>query len=158
MDLDTTPGRDRTDSNSSLLQPPKSHSGKTAGNCEITNLFSAPRQTKTRKIFLFLAFWARRIKIHKMYGGAGLWVKRLHTYSTGCTCSGSTLALARKTCRQPPLSGPPEDSGYQLGETVVGRRNALMPQGWLIFKQEDPSEWLRVRIPVPAKDHSNRSL
>ena len=154
MDLDTTPGRDRTDSNPSLLQPQKGIPGKRQETSNYKYIFSP----QTRKIFLFLAFWARRIKIHKMYGGAGLWVKRLHTYSTGCTCSGSTLALARKTCRQPPLSGPPEDSGYQLGETVVGRRNALMPQGWLIFKQEDPSEWLRVRIPVPAKDHSNRSL
>ena len=145
-DRDTTPGRDRTDSNSSLLQPPKSHSGKTAGNCEITNLFWAPRQTKTRKIFLFPPFWARRIKIHKMYCGAGLWVKRLYTYSTGCTCSGLTLALARKTCRQLLLSGPP----------VVDQRN---PQGCLTTKPEDLSwkvEGFESRL--PAKDHSNRSL
>ena len=48
-------------------------------------------------------------------------------YSTGCTRSGLTLALAGEGCRRPLQGGPPEDSGYQLGGLVIGQKDVKKP-------------------------------
>ena len=84
----------------------------------------------------------------------------LHAYSTGLT-----LVPARLACRQLLLSGPLVNSGYQLGETVVGWRIAKMSPGCVTPKEEDSSQKVKgsnhcarkefFSLEISIVDHSN---